>query len=704
MTLSDNPSAHAPDWCIRSFMVKFSSVVCCCLLATSLGAVDADPKTQARTLYSEAAKNLDVWTLIQLEAWGERNGVKMRSVLTGVDVIGDPLLATPSPIAHVHNQPNGVVLTSRERIYQFAPDGRPLAQSWRLPGWPWEDTVEPSGKAFGMSSKRDKDNTDDRAFFMVAAIRLADGVVVSRTEIEGPRNDGPGHVAVASDGSAVAAQIYGNPSRILMAIGDKQSILPGWRRPRSIGKNGHWLIAENPKGEWSLRLNDEQSLRIRDEAIGPDSAAVMIKSEVSLVKDDGSLIPMQVPIGFGNGAALTTIGNWLIVSSGEGATSKAAMDVLGNISGGGQPQPPTCAFYRWRDLLANPAAEPVTIEAVPLRIAKGQAAAVYRWRGTALELIDLSGDEIAFVPLATAPADITDVFDDFHVTNVGLADGQRWLLNASGAEILGPTRGRIEAQSATWALMRDGDDDHLTFTALRLSPEAASRSVAKLEVQPGRWNAVIPIFNDQVYIWNNDGIWSRVDPYSGKVVAKGDAENRQGAGLTHDPDGRFYARGPRLFAKRDPPPVARPFCANDVWRMGKTVAVLDRDQHVWVNGRKRNEWTDLGWVPGAWRFARTSADPLVVINGDNEALISISAAGKLETPKNTVSQDLPAGLWQAHHPQFVPPRAGNQTWNADTGLWPDNLRCADADGLLVPLGAVVLVLDATAGKALGRPR
>ena len=703
MALSDNPPAQFGTWCIKSFMVKFPSVICLCLIVNLLGAVDNDPKAQARALYTEAAKNMDVWTLIQLEAWGERNGVKMRSVLAGVDVIGDPLLATPFPIGHVHNQVNSVVVTARERVYQWAPDGRPLAQSWRLPGWPSEDTVEPTGKVFGLSSKRDKSGTEDRSFFLVAALRLSDGSVGSRAEIEGPRNDGPGPVAVASDASAVAAQIHGGSMRILMAIGDKQSILLGWHQPRGIGKNGSWLIANNPKSELTLRLSDEKSTRLREVAIGPDTAAVMIKSDVSLVKEDGSLIPVQVPIGLGNGALLATIGNWLVVFSGTGATSKPSMDVLGNTSGGGQPQPPTCAFYRWRDLLADPAAEPVAIEAIPFEVAKGQAAAIYRCRGKVLELIDLSGDELAFTPFATAPADIAGIADDFQVTNVALADGQRWLLDPAGAEILGPTRGSVDVQSTTWALLSDGAGDKRTFTALSLSTEAVKRSVAKLEVEPGNWSAVMPIFNDQVYIWNNDGIWRRVDPHTGKVIAKGDAEDRQGADRTRDPHGRFYVRGPRLFAKRDAPP-ARPFCAYDVWRMGRTMAVLDREQHVWVNGRKRNEWIELGWVPGAWRFARTSADPLVVINGESEALISVSAAGKLETPKNTVGIDLPQGLWQAHDLQYVPPRAGNQSWNPATGMQPDFVRCADADGLLVPMGPVVLVLDATAGKALGRSR
>ena len=122
-----------------------------------------------------------------------------------------------------------------------------------------------------------------------------------------------------------------------------------------------------------------------------------------------------------------------------------------------------------------------------------------------------------------------------------------------------------------------------------------------------------------------------------------------------------------------------------------------------MSGRKRGEWQELGSAPGAWQFSR-SGDSLAVSSGDRTTLATITSAGRLDVARNAVFSELPPGLWQVRNLEYVPPRAGNQRWNPATGLAPEHVRCPDGDGLLVPLGPVVLFLDAAAGKALGKPR
>jgi hypothetical protein len=665
------------------------------LFAAALGAVEGDAKAEARALYGEAVKSLDVWTMLQLEAWSANNGGRLHSALPGVEMIGEPLFATPFTISHLHNLPDRVVVTTRDRVYQWAVDGRPLSLSWPLPFGTWEDTVEPLGQALGLLGRRSND--DDTRTFSLAAVSLGDGSVRSSSEFSGPSGEHTGAVAVAPDASAVAAELHGESTRVIVAIGKEQRILGGWRRPRALGRNGAWMIADNGNDR-TLITQGGATTRLRDSATGPGSAAVLIKDQASLVKDDGSLAAMEVPMGLGKDAQLVTVGAWLVIASGPGALSKPAIDVLGNLSGGGQPQPPRCAFYRWRDLLADPAAPPVAVEDTSLVVAESEAAAVFRWHGPTIELMDLAGDQPVMRPFATAPGDISWIEAEFQVVTVSLADGKRWLLDATGKELLQPTPGWLEVHSRDWALARAGADGKEAYQAIHLSVDSTKRNAAPLQIDPGEWRVVLPTLSDQVVAWRDD-LWRRLDAFTGKVIAQGDAESRPSVDRSWDPRGRFYARGPRVLRKTAPSP-GRQWNALDVWRTGRVTTILDRDERVWIS-RKRGEWLDLGQTPGSDRLVRCNGD-LGVSDRDGKVLATITSAGRLDAPRPMLGE-LPPGLWQVRDLQFVPPRSGNQVWNPATGLFPEYLRCCE-DGLLVPLASVVLVLDPAGGKALGRPR
>lgn len=669
--------------------------------AVLLGAVESEAKAQARALYAEASKALDIWTMLQLDAWSDRSGARLRSLLSGIEVLGDPLLATPAPIVSVHNLPAGTVVVCQDRVYQWAVDGRPLSLSWQLPEPPAVTVLEPAGKALGMIGRRYNDG--DR-IFIVAAMVLTDGTVRSYIEVPVRRREWMGRVVVAGDASAVAAEVrLEDESRLLIATGQSTHILHQWRLPRAIGPNGAWLIAENAERQRTLVTADERLVRLDDSSAGPGTAAVLIDRQVSLVRENGSLARLELPIGLGEEADLATVGEWLVVYSGSGATTKPALDVLGNLAGGGQPQLPSCALYRWRDLIAEPfaSAAAVAVEATPLTIAAAQVAAIYRWRGTAVELIDLSGEEPQIRPFATAPATVTWVQEDRQVTSVALADGRQWLLDPSGRELLAPTADPLNGFTRTWAISHTGDEAGRLYQALSLSIDPAKRRAVPLQIEPGAWELELTAASDRARASRPDGQWRIVHVGSGAIVAQGDA-NRPYIEDIQDPPGRFCAHGPRLVLKTDPPP-ARQWSARDVWRNGRTWYILDHQHRVWASGRRRGEWIELGEVPDGMYFRHDGSERLAVADEDGELLAVITAQGKLETPRSGTASNLPVGSWQVRDLEYVPPRTGSQMWNSATGLQPAYLRCPEGDELLVPLGSVVLTLDPAAGRLFGRP-
>jgi hypothetical protein len=109
-------------------------------------------------------------------------------------------------------------------------------------------------------------------------------------------------------------------------------------------------------------------------------------------------------------------------------------------------------------------------------------------------------------------------------------------------------------------------------------------------------------------------------------------------------------------------------------------------------------------VPRGRQFLRFGRDQVAVGTNDKEALVLIGANGRLLAAPEGEASDLPDGPWQTREMRFVPPgKGGTQIWNPATGLAPSRLRCVDRDGMLVALGPVVLVIDASAGKTMGRP-
>ena len=685
-----------------------------CLLAALLtaadAAVDAEATTRAdiKALHAEALRANDLWTVVQIEAWANANGLRMRSALPGVTVIGSPLLATPININHVVDLGRHIVTISDRRVYQWRTDGRPLALSRELPFHPWHIAV-----GFGSAHLAIAAPNNDRraAAFNLATVALVGVEGGLRQTIDRLPHENLNDLVVADDGSAVAVGTHGwsGPGkaitpRVLFAHGASQSVLAGWQRPLAVGRGGAWLAAQPAVGPPMLVTATAQ-IPFRLIAAGPGIAVLLREGSCDLVGRDGTLTPLDPPIGLGQQAEVISLGEWLVFSSGPGATTRPTVDLFGNPVAGGKPQAQTCAWLRWSDLLVDPATPAAGREAMDLRIARNHPASLLRLQERQLDLIDLSGPSPNVSPFATAAATVRDVWWHDQQTVLQLA-GDAWqVLDIEGREVWSGKAGKLLMQSRRHAVVVDGTGAQQVRSVVSLARDPAQRTQVKLELPAGQWDIRIAREGTPAVATLASDDWCAFSVTTGAVTAKGDSTVRspQVPWVGSQASFRYLGVNGRLVVTEPPASPTASWRPHDAWRIGRTTTVIGRDGRVYVSN-KRGEFVDLGVCAGADHFVRRSGQ-LLVADSDGRVLAGFAAGPALDalpSGKGELGEPLPAGPWQVDGLDYVPPRSTNLTWSNEHGLVAARLRSPDADSMLVVCSPVVLEVDANAAKLLGR--
>ncbi len=697
-------------------------LACLCSLAGAAddGGLSGEIKAAVRDLHVDAARRGDVWTAMQLEAYA-RGDAKLRPVLGASLIHGDPVFAFPTPIAAWWDRGDEVLVASASHLHRLAPDGRPLAIALPLPPSSAR-ALSSSGNCLGVIG-RPSDNSDRFVFTVIA---VADGRTVMQHSLSCLANEVPyGNACVADDGTAIAVTGYrstdddddnGENLRLWVcgAKGKAAPCLP-LLNPRGIGSNAAWLLCESRKNQPLLVVGDAKPLVLQDGAAGPGIALVLIDASLHLVGRDGELTRIEAPIGLSKSARLMTLGGWVVVASGWEAKTKSSVDVLGKVTPGGAEQAPTLALYRWRDLANDAQAAPAALIENDFALrADGEPCALWLWRDTQLDLIDLSRDEPAMRALYTAPAPIRSISPAPFTTMLTLTDGRRIALDHLGRE-LWTGSGEALVFHPQW-LVQSAEDQDQTYGIANLDADPAQRRRIALDLPEKPWQFAFDRV-DNLIVAEHRGAWIAFDGVSGERVGQGDDEDD----LPDPPiepfwgetPGRFHAvpGSARLMRKRasldDPTLTWEPI---DAWRLQRTLLILERRGSLLAFGGRKG-FKSIGTCRAAHRLAQEDAMP-VVVDGDGHALAMLAPGPVLSTdlPRDMLKrkpEDLPAGSWRVDNDDhsFTAKGGGRLVWNSDRlGFDPLRLRCPDGGGLLVVTHSLVIELDPGAAKVVGKAK
>ncbi len=691
----------------------FLFALCVSGVSAPLAASAVDVR-DVKALQAEAAKANDIWTLIQLEAWAEADGTRLRTAIPGVTVIGDPLFAAQRGINKMWDLGSQVVAWAGDRVLVWSDTGRPLRISAKLPIDPNEVDISSHADFIGMVDFEVRAlNAVRLPGQLTIAVSEASGAARWQTTLTGGISERLSDPCVAEDGSAFLCTSQTHDatgkaatSRILVATANGVTQLAAWTEPMAVGPQAKWLIARDPAGVLTLRVNTvQQPLSLV--ARGSGGAVVLTTAGVlAIVKADGSLHPLTLPANPGDGATLTTLGRWLIFGTGSGATTAPGFDLLGNPTLGGAAMPPTVYGWRWQ-ALEGPAPEYEAMFVTPFHQFRDHNAAMFLWHDTQINVVDWSGDKPAVRLFAETLAPVDRVDSHFAGAVASLTNGQTQVYDADGKELWTGAVARLWVDHPQWALATRATDTGSNYLAVRLTTDLKARQEVSFGLDPAVWRMQISEFGNWALAWQGDGSWQRFHLPSGKMVEKGDLTvARPRPGWVNRPVGRFAIDGPRLFAKTQGMAPANDLEPVDAWRVGRSVVVLGANGDVHVTGRKPNELIEVGRATNASHFMQ-AREGLVLADAQDQAVAVLVAGPRLVpvTPAHAVvAEELPVGPWRASQLQYVPPRSGSLEWDVGTGLSPNRLRNPDNEMLLVPLGSIVLAVDANAAKALGRGR
>lgn len=676
-------------------------------LTAALGAADL---RGLREIQAAAGAASDCWTLLQIDAYAAREGLRLRSGGSGITAIGDPLFATPHDISQVWDHDTAIRVWSSRRVYHWAEDGAPLRPATPLPYWPEALTCTTDGAWVGAA---DFDPAYRGEVRVPGSLRLsvidADGQVRIDQRVGGAAVESLGPVVVAADGSAVLTGAHGGEvagprlPRLVLATAGQARLIPGWDRPIAVGPKGAWFIATNLRGETALQVGD-RSIPLRAAISNAGVTLVLDGDGLARIADDGTRQGLTLPFGLGAEPRLIATPRWAVLASGAGAKTLPGIDLLGIPTPGGEPQAEMLGAWRWSDLAM--AGAPAIVHSTwqtPCSRALNQCAAFYRWQGTGIELIDLAGDVPRIQPIASAAAAVEWVETDGEHTVATLAGSRRLVLDGAHRPLWEGTVATVMVSARDWAVASSPDGTHL---ALHFAHEEQRRAQVPLQIQ-GDWTVRIDASGRWGVANQADGAWKRFTLPRGEIVAEDPGATAMPVPTEAEvPDGRFAFSGCHVYAKADGPSrdPARRLDVRDAWRIGGSVVILNRGGEVLLTGRRDGELISIGRCRGGERFVPFEGG-LGVADGDR--LIAALVAGpSLNTGiDRLVAEEQPMGPWRVDRDRYVPPRSGTLIFSHERlGLWPRYLRNPDNDVLLIPLGAVVIVADANGAKLLGHPR
>lgn len=686
--------------------LRLPLLILCCVSAT-LGAADL---RALREVQASASAASDCWTLLQIDAYAAREGLRLRSASSGITAIGNPLFATPHDIYQIWDHDTAIRVWSSRRVYHWAEDGAPLRPATPLPYGPESLTCTTDGAWIGAA---DADPIYRGEVRIASSLRLsvvdADGRMRLDQRVGGAAVESIGPVVIAADGSAVVARFRGGEvdgprlPRLVLATAEQVRLIPGWDVPIAVGPKGTWFIARNLRGEAVLQVGD-RGIVLRGAISNAGVTLVLDDEGLARIADDGTRQGLTLPFGLGAQPQLIATPRWAVLASGDGAKTLPGIDLLGIPTAGGEPQAEMLGAWRWSDLA--PAGAPATVHSTwqtPCSRAVNQCAAFYRWQGASIELIDLAGDVPQVRPIATAPAPVEWVETDGEHTVASLSGSRRLVLDGAHQPIWEGAAARVEISGRDWAVASGPDG---TYLAVHFAREEKRRAQVALNFAAD-WTVRIDSSGRWGVASNEVGAWKRFTLPKGEIVAEDPGATAMPEPSEDEvPEGRFAYTGCHVYAKAEGPSrePANRLDVHDAWRIGGSVAILSRGGEVLLTGRREGELISVGRCRGGDRFVPFEGG-LGIADGDR--LIGALVAGpSINTAiDRPVSEELPIGPWRADRDRYVPPRSGTLIFSHDRlGLWPRFLRNPDNDVLLIPLGAVVIVADANGAKLLGHPR
>jgi hypothetical protein len=690
----------------------------------------AEAKAQVKQTYNDAQVRADLWTGMQLEAWAAQQKVTLRGapMLGQSEVYGDPLFACPDEIKMMYDRGDAVEAVTLKRYHVFASDGRPLSCSV-----PFNQRADHSDFSFtrGFVGVFEWDTHEDAPSEWLGRVVATKGDGGFQVDNEEPAgwNYGPGDLKVADDGSAMAVPFQreaNNESKVVVSTAKAKHVeFPGVFAPLGVGAGGAWLLAniwENDGWTPVLITGDNERTKLRAAAMGPGiGAAIAQDGGCYLIDRAGKRSPLILPIAIGAEPRMSSVGRWLVVASGGNAKSLPTTDFLGVEVANPPVQPESLALFRWDDLLADPKAPAVARFQNPMEVARQVAAGLYLWRGSEIDLLDLSGRQPVTKVFCTVPGDreVAWAWSRRFYTRVAYKTGGGAVLDEQGRELWSGD-GDADVWGRDVGIVRNGKGQDSTWDLAHFALDPKARLNTRLDLgQPGPWEITYDPDRER---WR--AILGRqwaIGDKTGKSFASGNGRRSRNDtridfnALEWPPIGRYYSHYARIFVKgADEPAEAERLCPQDAWMlMGKMVFVLNRDGHLMLTGHKRaGQWSDLGLVDGGARFgfAGVKADELVVTNWDPRVVASFiqGPALKYETTQPLRQAAAPkddAGPWRVtSDTQFVQPHGGTMDWSEDHAGFIGRLHSPkDSPYLLVVTPSLVLALEAGAAKLVGTP-
>lgn len=683
-------------------------------LAAAL-AVEADPKVQAKTVWTAAAKAGDAWTCLQLESWARtrKPAVRLGSILGDSTLIGEPLFAFPVRVDFLADLNDRVIVVARSRVHVLAPDGRPLQAAVSAPAGRYH-ALGYDGRFLAVWAR-------EEAGFQLTGVRVADG---ERTlAVTSPLGAGLGQgegLAIADDGSAAAAQIESEDpgtgrvsySTLLASGGRAMRPLDLPAGLLGVGRRGAWVIAGSVPN--LTVLVGEARRKAVAAAVGPGMAACIAEGSAELILPDGRMAALSGAPALGRESAMATVGGWLVMFSGYEAKMISQGDLLGEGGGVETTQPPTLALWRWSDLATDPAAKPVTTLTGELSVSAQHPAALWLWAGKRLDIFDLSGSEPRREEYLQASAPITWAASNLHCVRLNHDQGRKALHGPDKSQLWIGQCSEIEVKRRDLALIERSKQGHYSWSLVRLSADPGKRSETRLDLGEQEQGIRVSYKAPDVVVARGERSWWRSASFDGKAI-----ETARDAGPTavppprchewrwYTPTGRFWRDGVRIRSKLDPPsddPLDAIELA-DAWRLGSTAILLDESGRVLVTGRKRGEWVDLPALAPADRLALAGATPVLATGDELRPVATIAPGPKLEAREGLGAlMELPSGSWRVERRwRFTPPRSRQLEWDGERlGWYPQWLRSPESGGLLIVTPALVIDLDPAAAKLFGR--
>jgi hypothetical protein len=678
-------------------------------------AVETDPKVQAKTVWTAAAKAGDAWTCLQLESWARtrKPAVRLGSILGESTLIGEPLFTFPVHIDYLADLNDRIIVVARSRVHVLAPDGRPLQASQLAPPGRYH-ALGYDGKVLAVWAREDER-------FQLTGLRVADGerTIAISSPLGAGLSQGEG-LAIADDGSAAAAQIEvedpgtGHVTFSTLLANGGRSVrtvdLPGGLL--GVGRRGSWLIAGSPPN--LTVLVGEARRKAVAAAVGPGIAASIDDGAAHLILPDGRSAALTGAPALGSEPGMATVGGWLVMFSGYEAKVVSQGDLLGEGGGVETVQPPTLALWRWSDLAADPAAKPVTTMVGELSVCGQHPAALWLWAGKRLDILDLSGTEPRREEHLEATAPIKWAASELHCVRLNHDQGRKALHGPDKSLLWIGQCSDIDVKRRDLALIERSRGGQYAWSLVRLSVDPAKRTETRLDLTEQEQGIRVSYKAPDIVVARGERSWWRSTGFDGKVIQ---TERDAGPAAVpppsspewrwYTPTGRFWRDGVRVRLKLDPP-VDDPLDAMelaDAWRLGTTAILLDASGRVLVTGRKRGEWVDLPALAPADRLALAGSTPVLAFGDELRPVASIAPGPKLEPREGLGAlMELPSGSWRVERRwRFTPPRMRQLEWDAERLGWhPLWLRSPESGGMLIVTPALVIDLDPAAAKLFGR--